>query len=89
MAFRVRCGDVVRDRGQWREVTGVRLEPYVTGGVLVVLMFREQPGCRVRASDAVEVLRAGEGVPADGGGGTSPRRSCERCGAVREGVGAE
>ena len=57
MACRVRQGDVVRDRDRWREVTGVRLHQYVTGGALVVLTFADPPGRWVRAADVMEVRR--------------------------------
>ncbi|MEU9279234.1 ATP-binding protein [Streptomyces sp. NPDC048341] len=55
----VRPGQHVRVRGEWRGVRTVRVEPYATGGLAVVLGLDEGPALRVPAAEPLLVRDGG------------------------------
>lgn len=54
-AIMVRRGQQVRVWGEWRAVRMVRVEPYATGGLGVVLGLHEAPALRVHAAEPLTV----------------------------------
>ncbi|MDJ0340786.1 hypothetical protein QMK19_18540 [Streptomyces sp. H10-C2] len=61
-ALRVRSGDLVSVRGQWREVKAVRSDRFASGGLVVVLVFKAGPSLRINAADGLAVERGGRGL---------------------------
>ncbi|MET8680927.1 hypothetical protein ABZW18_25935 [Streptomyces sp. NPDC004647] len=60
VALRVRRGDLVCDKGRWREVKNVRSSRFAAGGPIVVLIFKSGPALRVHAADVLSVDRGGQ-----------------------------
>ncbi|MGY3201334.1 hypothetical protein ACVW19_001849 [Streptomyces sp. TE5632] len=58
-AVMVRAGQVVRVRGEWRTVLGVRNDRYAAGGPAVVLELADGTSLRVHAAEPLTV-RTGE-----------------------------
>ncbi|WP_406727812.1 ATP-binding protein [Streptomyces sp. GD-15H] len=54
-AVMVRTGQVVRVRGEWRNVLGVRNDRYAAGGPAVVLEFADGTSLRVHAAEPLAV----------------------------------
>ncbi|PWI06751.1 ATP-binding protein [Streptomyces sp. NWU339] len=54
-AVMVRTGQVVRVRGEWRTVLGVRGDQYATGGPAVILEFAAGPPLRIHAAEPLAV----------------------------------
>lgn len=60
-ALTVRPGQRVHAHGAWRTVRAVRSEPFLTGGLALVLSLDEGPALRVSAAETLQV-RSGPGT---------------------------